>query len=56
MFNLIKHAPAYGCCEEQQAFMVQLKHTTVCLIEALTNDATAYVFTINTVAYAAIPS
>lgn len=50
------HALAHGCCKERQAFMVQLNRTTSCLKEALTNDANAYAFTINTVAYAAIPS
>ncbi len=52
----MKHALAHGCCQEQQAFMVQLNRTTTCLIGALTNDTNAYAFTINTVAYAAIPS
>lgn len=56
MFIPIKHASSYGCSKEQQAFMVQLNRTTTYLIEALTNNANAYAITINTVAYAAIPS
>lgn len=56
MFIPVKHAPAHGSCKERQAFMAQLNRTTTCHIEALTNNANAYAFTINTVAYAAIPS
>lgn len=56
MFIPIEHGPVYECCSEQQAFMVQLNRTPPCLTGAMTDDANVHAFTINTVAYAAIPS